>query len=84
MEAQLVCPECGAPLNLSQPDEEFPTDLLATCGPCRRWYVLGEPNESGEVLLLELPGISEIDEMMRGPVLAKPPRKGRARDRHSS
>jgi hypothetical protein len=52
----LCCPECQAPLDLHQPDEEQPAQLLGTCDCCSKWYFLMEiePDWNG-TLLIELP-----------------------------
>jgi hypothetical protein len=52
------CPHCGAShaLDLHQPVDTAPDELLATCSNCRRWYFLIEVSEeSQEVLMVELP-----------------------------
>jgi len=33
------CPNCGAGLDLHQPDAGLPGRLLATCAACKSWYV---------------------------------------------
>jgi hypothetical protein len=73
-----VCPDCGSPLDLNQPDEELPSELLAVCGSCRRWFLLGEEDARGEVLLLELPHLSAI-----GKSLAENPAAPATGRRHS-
>ena len=50
------CPRCSEPLNLHQPDENSPGQLLATCDQCLGWYSLYELEDGGsEFLMLELP-----------------------------
>jgi hypothetical protein len=52
----LCCPDCRAPLNLIQPDENEPTRLLGTCDTCEKWAFLVELEpEWRKVLLVELP-----------------------------
>jgi hypothetical protein len=60
------CPHCGdnEALDLHQPVDTAPEELLATCGSCRRWYFLIEVGEEGkEVLMVELPGESLLDKL---------------------
>jgi hypothetical protein len=53
----LCCPDCHDPLDLHQPDEEQPAQLLGTCDCCSKWYFVMEiePEWNG-MLLIELPG----------------------------
>ncbi|MGC8639597.1 MAG: hypothetical protein ACP5XB_06925 [Isosphaeraceae bacterium] len=60
------CPHCCHPLDLHQPDESVPEKLLATCDLCSQWFFLIEIGKHGrEVLLLELPALSVIEELVR-------------------
>ena len=36
-----LLPECQVPLNLHQPDEDQPSQLLGTCDCCSRWFFIG-------------------------------------------
>jgi hypothetical protein len=57
----LCCPDCDVPLDLHQPDFAEPTQLLAICDCCTRWYMLIELDLDGsESLLLELPSVESI------------------------
>jgi hypothetical protein len=57
----LCCPECQVTLNLHQPDEEQPSQLLGTCDCCSRWFFVVESDlESDEMLLFELPTAETI------------------------
>jgi hypothetical protein len=50
------CPNCQAPLDLHQPDEHQPTQLLGTCDDCSRWFFLVEGELDWEgTMLFELP-----------------------------
>lgn len=50
------CPHCGTTLNLHQPDEGTPNQLLGTCESCSHWYFLIElEQEWSEVLVVDLP-----------------------------
>ncbi len=57
----LHCPDCQIPLDLHQPDEDQPTQLLGTCGGCSKWFLLVEiePNWN-ETLLFALPCAENI------------------------
>ena len=57
----LHCPDCQIPLDLHQPDEDQPTQLLGTCGGCSKWFLLVEiePNWN-ETLLFALPCADNI------------------------
>jgi hypothetical protein len=35
-----ACPDCGVPLDLSQPSTDRPEELLATCLQCLEWHLL--------------------------------------------
>lgn len=63
------CPLCEQELSLHQPDENLPSQLLATCDFCSAWYSLIDLNDEGsEVFMVELPGRSvaeEVSERMR-------------------
>ena len=63
------CPLCEQELSLHQPDENLPSQLLATCDYCSAWYSLIDLNDEGsEVFMVELPGRSvaeKISERMR-------------------
>jgi hypothetical protein len=52
----LCCPDCHDPLDLHQPDEEQPAQLLGTCDCCSKWFFVMElqPEWNG-MLLVELP-----------------------------
>ena len=46
------CPHCEQLLNLLQPDQSLPNQLLATCDSCLRWYSLfGIGEESNQFLI---------------------------------
>ena len=57
------CPLCEQLLNLHQPDESLPNQLLATCDSCLRWYSLfGIGENPSQFLMLDLPDKSMIEE----------------------
>ena len=57
------CPLCEQLLNLHQPDESLPNQLLATCNSCARWYTLfGFGENPSQFLMLDLPDKSMIEE----------------------
>jgi hypothetical protein len=61
------CPRCDEPLNLHQPDEGSPGQLLATCDQCLGWYSLIELKDGeSEFLMLELPTKQMVEEIFSG------------------
>jgi hypothetical protein len=59
------CPECSAPLDLHQPDENRPSHLLGTCGACSRWFFIVEIDPDwSDAVLFELPSADAIREMV--------------------
>jgi hypothetical protein len=65
----LCCSECQVPLNLHQPDEEQPSQLLGTCECCSRWFFLVESELDWEgMLLFELPSAETIRRMFAVPM----------------
>ena len=61
------CPRCEEPLNLHQPDESSPGQLLATCDQCLGWYSLFELKDGeSEFLMLELPTKRMVEEILLG------------------
>jgi hypothetical protein len=61
----LWCPECQAPMDRHQPDENQPTLLLGTCLLCSKWFLLIEIEDvSGLTLLVELPSADRIREIV--------------------
>jgi hypothetical protein len=62
--SSLCCPDCQVPLDLSQPDDSEPTQLLGTCDSCRRWFFAVEIEADWNgTLLFELPRAETIREM---------------------
>ena len=61
------CPRCNEPLNLHQPDEGSPGQLLATCDHCLGWYSLHELRDgASEFLMIELPTKQMVEEIFLG------------------
>jgi hypothetical protein len=57
----LCCPECEIPLDLHQPDDNEPTQLLGICGSCCKWYFLVEiESDWNDALLFELPSAGAV------------------------
>jgi hypothetical protein len=64
----LCCPECQVTLNLHQPDEEQPSQLLGTCDCCSRWFFLVENElDCDDMLLIELPTADSIRAALGAP-----------------
>jgi hypothetical protein len=67
----LCCPECEVTLNLHQPDEDQPSQLLGTCDCCSRWFFLVENElDCDDMLLFELPNAEEIRAALVAPCAA--------------
>lgn len=59
------CPRCDNPLDLHQPDENSPEDLLATCDSCSGWFFVWQTGRQGrDLLLLELPSREAIEDLI--------------------
>jgi hypothetical protein len=62
----LWCPECQAPLDRHQPDENQPDQLLGTCLLCSKWFLLIEiEDECRFTLVVELPTADRIREVVQ-------------------
>jgi hypothetical protein len=67
----LCCPGCHIPLDLHQPDEELPSQLLGTCEWCLKWFFLVEIDADWNgSFLFELPGADDIRALMAAPASA--------------
>ena len=65
IESAPCCSSCNRKMNLHQPDENLPSQLLATCGFCGTWYSLIElKNDPVEVLMIELPRRPVLEELV--------------------
>jgi len=68
----LCCPECQVTLNLHQPDEDQPSQLLGTCDCCSKWFFLVENDvDCDEMLLFELPTAETIRAALVAPYAAQ-------------
>jgi hypothetical protein len=57
----LCCPKCQVRLDLHQPNEDEPSQLLGTCDCCCGWFFLVESDLDREgTLLFELPRADTI------------------------
>jgi len=57
----LYCPDCQIPLDLHQPDQEEPMQLLGTCDECSKWFLVVElDSDWSGTLLLEIPSAETI------------------------
>lgn len=66
--AGIPCPDCHEPLNLHQPDENNPDQLLATCGTCSQWFAVCELGAGGgHHALLEIPGQRLVESLLSAP-----------------
>jgi len=63
--SSLCCPDCQVPLNLHQPDQDQPSQLLGTCDGCSKWFFLVEIEQDWNgTLLFELPCAETIRAML--------------------
>jgi hypothetical protein len=61
----LWCPECMAPIDRHQPDENQPTQLLGSCSLCSKWFLLIELEGLRTLTLqVELPSADRIRELV--------------------
>jgi hypothetical protein len=67
------CRECRKALNVHQPDENRPEQLLATCEGCGGWYLIVVGDQDTEAFLFDLPNVS----LIRAAVSSRRARPGR-------
>jgi hypothetical protein len=61
----ISCPDCDQPLNLHQPDESVPDQLLATCDTCSRWFAVRELDTDGtHCAMFEIPADLPIEALL--------------------
>jgi hypothetical protein len=59
------CHYCEHPLDLHQPVESVPGQLLASCDACYRWFSLSELEENQSAfLMVELPNKALIEDLL--------------------
>jgi hypothetical protein len=60
------CPSCEVQLDLHQPHDGRPWDLLGYCEGCDRWFRVVRPEEGdGPTVACELPGPAVIRERLK-------------------
>jgi hypothetical protein len=64
-ETWVCCLNCGAPLELHQPETEDPRRFVGTCDQCGRWYLLDWVPLSGEGLMVMLPTHEELQKAIK-------------------
>jgi hypothetical protein len=69
------CRDCRTALNVHQPDENRPEQLLATCARCGGWYLIVFGGEYTEAFLFDLPNVG----LIRAAVASHRPKSGRKR-----
>lgn len=74
--ASALCQKCRKELEIHQPQEDNPQELLATCGECGRWHLIQVASDSSEAWMFNLPGVDFIREAMaqQVPKATKPKR----------
>src|SRR5438067_1038088 len=58
------CRECQTALNVHQPDEDRPEQLLATCARCGTWYLIELGKRKTEAFMFDLPNVTLIHASM--------------------
>ena len=61
----VCCLNCGAPLELHQPEAEEPRRFIGTCDQCGRWYLLDWVPLTGDGHMLLLPSYEEFQAIFR-------------------
>ena len=51
----LNCMGCGAPMEVHQPDQEYPDRLLGTCDGCHGWVIADFASEGDGGVMVFLP-----------------------------
>jgi hypothetical protein len=63
--SEVSCPDCEQPLNLHQPDESIPDQILATCDTCTRWFAVRELDDDGtHCAMFEIPSNLPIESIL--------------------
>ena len=57
----LNCRSCRSPLDIHQPSPIHPNQFLGTCTECGCWYRVAALTENGQILVLKLPELEEIN-----------------------
>ena len=71
-----ACMRCQSHLDLIQPDQSKPLDLLATCSACGAWYLVadGVVIDPGRVELLRIAGVAyRVDAALQSPPVPHTP-----------
>ena len=57
---QLDCRDCGAGLDIHQPNPNQPDQFLGTCNDCGAWFRIDGQAEGGKALVIRLPEAREV------------------------
>lgn len=54
------CLKCHASLDIHQPEEDRPSQLLGTCGECGAWHMIEVSPDGTEAYLFNMPGVEFV------------------------
>lgn len=54
------CQKCRCELDIHQPEESHPEQLLGTCPECSAWHLIEVAPDGSEAALVDIPGLDEI------------------------
>jgi hypothetical protein len=55
-----VCQKCQTKLDINQPQENDPNELLGTCSHCGCWHLIQVSPDGAEALLFNVPGVDFV------------------------
>src|SRR4051794_23218097 len=59
-----LCRKCQTKLDIHQPRENDPDELLGTCGHCGCWHLIQVSPDGSEALLFNIPGVEFVRETL--------------------
>lgn len=54
------CQKCRCELDVHQPEEDRPDQLLGTCPACHAWHLVEVAPDGAEAVVLAIPGLDEV------------------------
>jgi hypothetical protein len=69
------CQECQTTLDIHQPDEEHPSQLLGTCRSCGAWHLVEIASDGSEAMLLKVPNLDDVRHKLTGPTKSTRPNR---------
>lgn len=58
--AGMACRECGAPLDVCQPDPNLPDRFLATCPDCLTWFLIETTGDQATAWIASLSPVTGL------------------------